>query len=315
MNLRDRRGLKQAAAQILRESSAPHKQLVLLVSVLTAAFSLLSMALADGFSALISQQAGLAAMNTRTLLETVGTVLSLVIRLAGSLLSASYLYAMLQISRQQPADRSSLSWGFRNAFPVLRLYLFRILVLTAWAILGIYGSSFLVTMLPWAQTMMEPAVQMLLDGADISDPQIMLQMTQTMLPIVAIMIAAAIAVMLPRLYAMKMADYVLMDYPGVGALAAIYRSRQLTRGSRWQLLWLDVSFWWYYVLMMLAELPQQLPQLLGFSGLLAKYGGFLLYAVATVIVQYCFMNRVQVTLCLSYQVLEDAHKPPEPPAE
>lgn len=313
MNLRDRRGLKQAAAQMLEQSGSNHKQLVLLVSVITAGLSLLAIALEDGFSALISQQVGLAAMNNRTLLETVATVLSLVMRFAGSLLSAGYLYAMLRISRQQPADQSSLLWGFRNGFAVFRLYLFRILVLTAWTILGVYAASFLVTLLPWAQKMMAPAVQMLLDGADISDPQIMLQMTQSMLPIVAIMIAAGIAAMLPQLYAMRMADYVLMDNPRLGAMAAIYCSRQLTRGSRWSLLGLDLSFWWFYALMMLAEIPLQLPQLLGISGLAAKYGSYLLYAVATVIVQYFFLNRVQVTLCLSYRVLEEANRPPEQP--
>ena len=116
-------------------------------------------------------------------------------------------------------------------------------------------------------------------------------------------------------YRYRMADYILIDRPGTGALAALRESRYMMRGHRVQPLRLDLSLWWVYAAMLLTTAACYgdllLPALgisLPISDTAAYFVFFAVYLAATFAVYYFLRNRVEVTYALAY----DSLRPKEP---
>ena len=119
---------------------------------------------------------------------------------------------------------------------------------------------------------------------------------------------------LPIAYSYRMVNYVIIDKPAMGAMAALRESKRMMRGNRLQLLKLDVSLWWYYAAMTLATVVCYGDSLLLLMGVelpfSAEVGYFLFYALylaVTALIYYLMLDRVEVTYALAY----DAVKPEE----
>ena len=119
---------------------------------------------------------------------------------------------------------------------------------------------------------------------------------------------------IPVFYNYRMAEYIIIDKPAVGALAALRESKKMMRGNRMQLLKLDISLWWYYLAaaaatvvcygdVLLPMLGMELPV----SATVAYFGFYVLYLAASFGVHFFLRNRVEVCYALAY----DAVKPEE----
>ena len=133
------------------------------------------------------------------------------------------------------------------------------------------------------------------------------QLSWMMLPILGIFLVVFLAFVLPIIYRYRMADFVLLDHPEAGALYALRESRQMMRGSRFGLFRLDLSFWWYYVLLFLANALAYGDWLLSFAGISLPLSGtaaYYLFALlslaANFLVFYLLYNRLNVTYALAY---------------
>ena len=112
-----------------------------------------------------------------------------------------------------------------------------------------------------------------------------------------------------------MADYLIIDRPAIGALAALRDSRVMTKGNRWNLFRLDLSMWWYYAAMLVSIAVNYGDQLLPdlgitppFSDTVAYFLFFGVYLAVTFVIFYFLRNRVEVTYALAY----DSLRPREP---
>ena len=109
------------------------------------------------------------------------------------------------------------------------------------------------------------------------------------------------------LFQYRMAEYVVVDKPGQGALAAMRESRRMLKGNWRSLLRLDVSLWWYYAALVAANVvcygDRILPLLgvnLPWSEEVSYYVFYFAYLVMLFGIYGRLRNRAEVTYALVY---------------
>ena len=139
--------------------------------------------------------------------------------------------------------------------------------------------------------------------------------TEAMLPLFAIFGVLFAAVMLPLFYRMRFAEFSVMD--GSGPLAALVHSMRMTRKNSLQLVKLDLSFWWYYLLQLVCLIlcygDLLLPLFnisLPFSENTAFFLFFLLGSLCQGLLLWQFRSSVLTTYGMAYRALWQ--KPPTP---
>lgn len=310
MSIRDRRGLKQAAAQAL--SSAPdHRKTVLFSVGLAAGASMLVSILNLILDSFIAQTGGLQGMGTRGLLTTVQTVLSMAISMLMPFWAYGLTAAMLRYARQAPVSRSTLLEGLRRFGPVLRLMLLRYLIYMLIAFVVIQLLSPVLAITPLAQPLVLFLEQHpdLLASATI-DEATALAMVEACKPMLLVMGAVCFAVLIPVFYSFRMADLRIMDDPRCGAVAALLGSVRMLRRNRLALFALDASFWQYYLaqgLLALLVNGSLILELLEISLPISNDVTFLLCQAAGLLGQlvlfYFTRAQVEVTYAKAYEAL------------
>ena len=141
------------------------------------------------------------------------------------------------------------------------------------------------------------------------------QLMDATAPVMVIFGVLFLVLAAPVFYRYRMANYLIIDRPATGALAALRDSRVMTKGNRWNLFRLDLSMWWYYAAMLVSAAigygDQLLPDLgvtLPFSDTVAYFLFFGVYLAVTFVIFYFLRNRVEVTYALAY----DSLRPREP---
>lgn len=317
------RELKQTASARL-QNAPKQKEIILLYSAITLGVSCLSLVLQALVSSQISNTGGLANMGSRSFLSAIVNFLPVVSMLVSLCLGFGYTGGMLRISRGQYASRNALKTGIERFWPLVRLKLLQGAILTA---VGI-GSSYLATLIFLASPLsdsftatLEPLVS---GGSLLSGTGATLQLDDSTIgalygaaaPLIVIFLIVGAAFAVPMLYKYRMADFVLLDHPGAGAMYAMRESRMMMRGSRFGLFRLDLSFWWYYVLSLLANILAYGDVLLPMLGLTLPFGDtfayFFFYALslgANFALLYCVYNKLNVTYALAYNQLKPKEEP------
>ena len=115
-----------------------------------------------------------------------------------------------------------------------------------------------------------------------------------------------------------MVCFVVIDKPGIGAMAALRESRKMMKGNCLKLLKLDVGLWPYYVGCVLASLLCYGDMLLPMAGVnlpmsdtVSYYVFFVLYLAAQFAVYYYLRNPAETAYAIAY----DSIRPKEPRAE
>ena len=141
------------------------------------------------------------------------------------------------------------------------------------------------------------------------------QLMDAMMPATVLSGVLSLALAAPVFYRYRMANYLIIDRPAIGALAALRDSRVMTKGNRWNLFRLDLSMWWYYAAMLVSAAigygDQLLPDLgvtLPFSDTVSCFLFPGVYLAMTFVIFYFLRNRVEVTYALAY----DSLRPREP---
>lgn len=301
MNIRDRRGLKDAAREAIAGAAYDPKRLILIHTGAMVALSLILTLVDYVLQQQISGTGGLGGVGLRSVLETIQTVL-----LIGQVLSVlfwqiGYIYAALRITRGQAAGPGSLLEGFRRFFPVLRLRLLLALLYSGLTMLCVYAASILFSLTPWS----EPILAAYEAG---TEEALLAAMDTVMLPLTGVMGLVMLIVVVPYAYRLRMTEYALMDDPAAGARRAIRKSRMMMRGNRLQLLKLDLSFWWFYALEIVVAMLAYGDLLLPMFGVALPWSDTVSYYVFLVV---CYLgqlalywwrgNDVRLTYALAYQ--------------
>ncbi len=314
MNILDPRALKANAEQTLERAPSARKILPIYLAVsmaLTVLLSLLDLLL----SSRISGTSGLSGMSSRAILSTAQTVLPYVSIFFALYWDLGYQSAMLRISRGQQADEKTLLHGFSLFGPALRSFLLQSAMYVALLLLCSYAGSLIFMMLPLSDPLTELLTPFLtestiLSGQLVLDDATMLAMMKAMLPALAlILIVYAIAV-IPIAYRLRMVNYALLDAPRAGAFAAIRASRAILKGHCKELFKLDLSFWWYYLLTVLASVVCYGDSILALFGVelpipasISGYVFYALYVVAVFAINLPLRNRIEQVYALAYDAL------------
>lgn len=307
MDLGNRRGLKAAARNARTAAKYDPKKLMLIHAGVMAAAGLL-VTLAGYLMQLgIENTGGLGGVGIRTMLETAQAVLNLLFKSVLPFWQIGFIYAAIRIIRGRRTEPDSLSEGFRWAWPVLKTQLWMALFAFGLMFACFYAAYFLYTMTPWSEGLMTA----LMSG---SEEALLAAMEEALLPITILMLPPLLVVGTYFAYRMRLVDYVVMDEPGIGGLAAIRRGWKLMRGNFGKLLKLDLSYWWFYLLMVLTVVVSDGDMILPLMGIslpwseTASYYGFLaLSYVLQMLLLWWQGSQVQLT----YAAFYDAALPPE----
>lgn len=275
----------------------------------------------------IARTGGLQNMGLRSVLSTLGACLPLVQFVILACLGLGFTAAMLRTARGQYVSPRTLKAGVERFWVLIRCTLIRGLIYAGIGIGSVYLAAIVFAISPLSDQAAERLLPLLstsggLTGAPVLDAateEAVLDALGPVLPaFLLIFLGIFLALSLPVIYRYRMVDYLLIDRPGIGALAALRESRTMMRGNRFRLFRLDLSFWWYYGLSAVAAVVcygDVLMQLLGipmpFSvdvGYFLFYGAYLAVNFA---VFYFFAARVECTYAAAY----DSLVPRQPPQQ
>jgi uncharacterized membrane protein len=316
MDLRQRSALINEARRRLDTTPTDYRTLGLIFAgAMTAVMALLSIAV-NLLQGGIADTGGLSGISTRAVLETAISVLQLLGNLAVPFWTFGYVFCMLGAVRGYRMEKQHLFTGFRRLGPVLRLNIYRTLRYVLIAILSIYPSMILFLLSPLGTPVMELLLPYATQSADTAaiisamDETTLLALSDAMLPIFWIYGALFGLLALPIHYQMRLADYILMDEPGLGALRAVRKSNILMHRNRFAMLRLDLRFWWYYGAQALGLGLCYAPTILSLVGMdVAPIGELLFYAAYLAAEFFLFAfgrSQVEAAVALAYDGLRES---------
>ena len=318
MNLRNLRQIHQFAADRLRQSPS-QKQIVLIYAALALGLTALVTVLSHVLDLQMDNFGGLSNLGKRSMLSSVQSMLPMVQSLLSMCLNVGYLAAMLRIARGMYTSTQTLRLGFDRFWLLLRCSIFKGLMLSTVVFVSMYFGVMIYMMTPFSDAAVEIITPLLsqvsmLNTQIVIDDATYLLLMEAMVPAFAICGILLLVLGVPVLYNYRMAEYVIIDKPAVGALAALRESKKMMRGNRLSLMKLDISLWWYYLASFAATVICYGDVLLPMLGLklpipdtVAFYGFYVLYLAASFAVHFFLRNRVEVCYGLAY----DAVKPEE----
>lgn len=303
--------LKNKARNRLASGREPQKVMLWYVGI-SAVLTLLVAALRYFLSTQISKTGGLQNIGIRSILSTMDTVLPIVQMVILMCLGLGYTAAMLRISRRQYASPKTLKAGMERFWPLLlsKVLLGLICAAAAFVIAYLATAIFLVT--PLSNSFMDEVLPLVSNGTLtpetlLNDDALMTGLSATLTPVMLIYAVLYIPAVFMISYRYRMTDYIILDQPGCSGFRAMQQSKQLMRGNKLKLFRVDLSFWWYHLLRVLATgvlyldqiliifgKPLMLPNVVTFFGLAIAYLG------VDFLISYFFLNYQSVTMALAY---------------
>ena len=319
MDIRNTRQLKAVAAE--RTANAPQeKKIVLIYALILTALALLTTVVSYVLGLRIDQLGGLSNMSARSTLSTLQSMLPLVQSMVSMCLTLGYTAAMLRVARSQYASPNTLRLGFDRFWVLMRCAVIQGLIYTGLIIFAIYLASMLFVLSPWSAAFYEQAAPLLsqttlLSSQVVMDEAAVMELIPAMLPMFIIATVIALILVLAVSLRFRMVNYILIDKPGTGAFAALRESRKMMRRNCLKLLKLDLSYWWYFLILLTVSLAGNLDLYLPLLGVelpmnttFAYFFFFIVYLALQLVVYYFLRNRMEVTYALVY----DSLKPEEP---
>lgn len=315
MNLKNRREIKAFSSERLKASPSGQKIVVIYASLTLGLVALVTV-LSFVLGLQMDQYGGLSNLSKRTMLSSLQSMLPLVRSLVIMCLNLGYFAAMLRIARGMYTSPQTLRLGFDRFWLLLRCSIFRWLILTGIIFVSLYLGVMIFMVTPFAKPVVEivaPLVQQtsVLDTGIVIDEATYGLLMQAMTPVFCICGLLMLVLGGPVLYNFRMVNYVIIDKPAIGALAALRESKNMMRGNRFALLQLDLSLWWYYLAaagaMVLCNCDVLLPKMgvaLPMSDTVAFFVFYGLYLATSFVVHLYLRNRVEVCYALAYDVLK-----------
>ena len=327
MDVQNRRALKQMARSRLAGATYDPKKLALIHTGISVGVSLVIAFLGYYLDHWIAGTAsGLSGMGTRRILETVQMTLQSVQGLAMPFWEIGFVFVALRLWRQESVQPKNMMEGFRRFRQVMGLRLTELCLYFGAAFGCAYAASFIFAMTPYSQKMMQYLTPFMNDGAT------MVQVLEALmtLPMEELLVMSAVymvmfgvlflLVFLSMHYKFRLADHLVMDQPNIGAMRALFYSSRLTKNKRWALLKLDLSFWWFYLLMGVSTVVCYMGLLLPMLGIrLAMTGdvAVMVFYVLSLLVQLVLFWQgkayVQTTWAAAYETLCRQLETPETP--
>lgn len=272
----------------------------------------------------VGNTSGLSGIGTRSILETVQTVLHYANMILTPFWGLGFLYVALQWAKGEYARKENLLMGFQRFGPYLGLMLNRGLLAFAVAFITMNISSIFYMVTPAAAELTELATTTggdtvaVIEMLDQMPMEEIMSLTSSIIPVLVIWLVLCAALLIPLLYRFRFAEYVILENKGIRGIGAMVLSAALLRRRCWQLFRLDLKFWWYYGLKILCMVLCYLDMLMGALGVtlpvdgeMAYMGSYLLYLVAFFCVEVAFRPQVDTAYALTYETLKELNPVPK----
>ena len=321
MDIRDLGALRRKAGERLSRASYDPRKLVLLHTAVSLGVSLLIVLLDLYLSRQIDGTGGLAGVQTRTILETIRSVLQFGGSIALPFWEAGMIFAAICLARGQAVGPDGLLSGFRRVGPLLRLMLAQGVLYLAVAVVCANVGSFLFMLTPQSQPLLEMMTPMLEDAnyqmaMDVATAEAMLAQ---MVPMLVIFGVLFFVITIPLMLRLRLSEYLIMDGDS-GAIHAMITSWKLMRGKVWAMLKLDLSFWWFYGLLIVFGVVGYADLLLPVVGVELPFstdGAYVAFFVVQILLQLGLYwwagSRLYTTYALAYDALLEPEPEPVPP--
>lgn len=319
MDIRNTRQLKTFAAE--RVANAPQeKTIVLIYGLILTALALASTGARFVLGLRMESLGGLSNLAARSTLSTIQSMLPLVQSMVTMCLTLGYTAAMLRIARGQYSSPNTLRLGFDRFWVLMRCAVFQGLYYTSLTLLSVYVASSIFVMSPWSAAFSERAAPILSQASLLNptatlDEAAVMSLLPSMVPMFLIVLIVVCLLVVPTVFRFRMVNYILIDKPGIGAMAALRESRKMMRGNCLKLLKLDFSYWWYFLILLAASMVGNADLWLPLVGVelnmnpyFAYFFFFALYLALQLAVYYFLRNPMETTYALVY----DSLKPQEP---
>ncbi len=320
MNLHNRE-LRARAAELAARNREPGRKLVLLYCGVLAALTLGSSGLSLLLETGIDTTGGLDGIGLRSILETIQQILSYINQFFGPFWSAGFLAAMITMVRGGTPQPRDLTAGFRRAFRVLVHVAFEAVAAVMLLVAVVNLSSILFTLSPLGADFNENVAPILADP-NILTPEGLLnetlitypELVRAILPMLVLTAALYLPLYAVMAYGFRLALYLVMDR-NIGAIPAHFLSLRLMRGHKWQLLRLDLSYWWYYLLGAACWVVGYLDVILGLLGIPLPMNATVMFFVT--LAAYCGLFTLlslwkKCEVDASYVLFYENVMPPEP---
>lgn len=311
------RELKDAAARRIQEAPFDPKKLILIHTGLIVLLNLIVSGLNLYLSEQIGTTGGLGGLGLRSVLQTAQTVLSYFSTFFTPFWAAGLLFSMVRVARGQEARPLSLLQGFRRFGSLLSYVLLEMLIFMFLCMTLCYAVSFVYLMTPLAtdflglmEELMRNPQLFLADGSINMALLPMETLYPMMIPLLILYAAVLIPVVIFVGYHFRLCAFLLVEGIPRGAFGAFFVSSKLMRGHKWQMLKLDLSFWWYYLLegvLMLVLYLDLILSLLGialpFSSVTAFFITIALYGVLQLVLHWRVKALIDVTYAAAYEAI------------
>lgn len=308
----DNRLLKKSADDALAELGQSPSRLVLIHNGAAVCVTVAITAITFFLDRQVSAAPGLAGLPLRTTLSFIQLLLTLASALLIPFWELGYQRVALCHGRKEPATAATLLEGFRRFLPSLRLFLLLGAVFLGVGFFCLQAANVVFMLTPFSAGFVE-AAEALLSAEAVLDEAAVYSLIPHMVPMYIIFGILLLAVLVPVLYKYRLAVWSIMDN-APGALAAMGVSLRAMRYRRWELLRLDVSFWWFYALQLLIPLLSYGDLLLPYLGVSANpTAAFWLCFLAgqglQLFLAWRFLPKVQTTYALAYDFLTKPQTP------
>ena len=315
MTLPSSRQLREDAGRQLSKAREPQKIVLIYTGILlgVSAFSTVAQYLLGSG---ISQTGGLRNLGLRSMLSTVSNILPIAQYVILLCLGLGFAAAALRIARGQFASPKTLKAGFERFWPLAKCTLLQSLILLAVGFGSFYLAMAIYMFSPFSEgffTIITPLLadeSILSTGIPVLDEATSLALMDQMWPMFIIFGILFLALAIPVTYRYRLVNYLIIDRPGIGAFAALRTSNSLMKGNKRRFFRLDLSFWWYYILLSLASVVCYGDLVLAMLGISLPMSStvsyFLFYALflaADFGIYWFNLNRVEVTYALAYDAL------------
>lgn len=306
--------LKQDTAKALSQAAYSPRRLALLHSGIALGASLILTVVSFVLTRQVGTTGGLAGIGTRTVLQSVQTVLQLVLTVAMPFWEAGFLFCAMSMARGRQTAPAAFTEGFRRFGPFLRLFLLQLGVYLLIGMLAVQIASVIFMLTPFAEPMLQIMQALSQDTAFIQtgmpSETLVEELMQAAIPAYIILGIVFLVVAIPVFYRLRLSRYILLEEDHPRALAALVRSSRYMKGSCVAFLKLDLSFWWYYLLQGLCGAVAYADVLLPALGITLPFDGdvafFLFYGVylaANLALAWRVRSQVETTYAMAYDSL------------
>jgi hypothetical protein len=319
LNIRE---LRDRASGLAAQNREPLKKLLLIycgvIAVLTLGVPALDLFLSDQ----IGTTGGLAGMRLRTVLQTIREILNLVNQFFGYFWSAGFVIAMMAMVLGREPQTRDLTGGFRRFFRVLGHIAFEFLFVVILMAAAVNLAAMLFSMSPQGGALVRELTA-ITSNPNLLTPEGLLNvdlipmdlLAAIALPMTIITIVIFLPLYIWLSYGFRLSLYLLLDGTVPSAFQARFVSMRLMRGHKWSMLKLDLSFWWYYLLVTVITAVGYLDVILSLAGIPLPMDETVMFFAT--IAAYCVLitalslwkkAQVEASYVLAYEAI--AH--PEP---